>query len=205
MRCALLMMVALLGLGRPAGGQDNACGTRHVVTIEADGRASRGSKEQLRRVVANGLSVRVGLQVDSNGDGVPEVSHWADAGFLTEFEGEVFAQLADIQRQTPLRGQARMPMPAGRQRWSGLIGTNGTLESHFRRRLGAAIGAGAEHVVPRHRRGGVLGRVANGLGSFERPTVGVVSMIPGPEGCKRLPRLRASQLAAILVPSGCKG
>jgi hypothetical protein len=131
MRCTLVMIVILFGMTLPVRGQDSACGIRHLVTIEADGSVSRGSKEQLRRVVENGLSVRVGLQIDANGDGVAEVSHWADAGFLTEFEGEVFAQLADIQRQSPLRGQARVPMPAGRQRWTGLIGTNGTLESHF--------------------------------------------------------------------------
>lgn len=44
--------------------------------------------------------------IDGNGDGVADLAHWADSGFVTEFEGEVFAQIADIQRQSPQRGQA---------------------------------------------------------------------------------------------------
>lgn len=44
---------------------------------------SRGTKVDLRRVVASGMPLRVSWSIDGNGDGV-----------------------ADIQRQSPLRGQA---------------------------------------------------------------------------------------------------
>ncbi len=57
--------------------------------------------------------------------------HWSDSGFLTEFEGEIFAQFADIQAQGPRLGKASISMPAKRKRWSGLVGTNGVLESNF--------------------------------------------------------------------------
>ena len=107
------------------------CSTGHLVTVEADGGVSRGSKAQLRQAMADGTPVRVGWGLDTDGDNVPELSHWADAGFITDFDGEVFAQLADIQRQQPMRNPARVVMPAGRQRWTGLLGTNGRLESHF--------------------------------------------------------------------------
>lgn len=111
--------------------QDLACGSGHLVTIAPDGAVVRGSKDLLRQAVGNGLPVRIGWQLDANNDGVVDLSHWTDAGFLTEFEGEIFAQINDIQRQAPMRGKARVVMPSGRQRWSGLLGTTGMLESHF--------------------------------------------------------------------------
>jgi hypothetical protein len=124
-----LLTIGLLFVPTAAFAQ--VCGAGHLVTVEADGTVARGSKAQLRRVIADGTPVRVGWGLDTNGDNVPELSHWADAGFITDFDGEVFAQLADIQRQQPMRNPARVVMPTGRQRWTGLLGTNGRLESHF--------------------------------------------------------------------------
>ena len=103
----------------------------HLVTIEPDGRASEGSKEALRKAFQAGLPLRVGWSLNFDADPEPEVTHWSDGGFLTEFEGEVFAQLADIQAQGPRLGKASISMPAKRKRWTGLIGTNGVLESNF--------------------------------------------------------------------------
>jgi hypothetical protein len=102
-----------------------------LATVEADGRVSAGSKEAVRVAVRAGLPLRIGWGLDVDGDGKPEVSHWADASFLSEFEGEVFAQIHDIQRQSLMGGRATIALPEGRQRWSGLLGTNGKLESHF--------------------------------------------------------------------------
>ena len=127
----ILTTLALLVLASPAYAQDSACGTGHLVTIAADGAVLRGSKEGLRRAVGNGLPVRIGWQLDANNDGVTDIAHWTDASFVSEFEGEIYAQIDDSQRQSPLRGQARVLMPTGRQRWSGLVGTTGLLESHF--------------------------------------------------------------------------
>lgn len=103
----------------------------HLVTVEPDGRATEGSKDAVRKAFRAGLPLRVGWSLSFDADPEPEVSHWSDGGFLTEFEGEIFAQLADIQAQGPRRGQASISMPVKRKRWSGLIGTNGVLESNF--------------------------------------------------------------------------
>lgn len=108
-----------------------ACGAGHLVTIAGDGSVSRGSKDRLRRAVEHGLPIRVGWTIKSDRPGVPDFSHWTDAGFVTLFEGETFAQIDDIQRQGPVVGKARVIMPAGAKRWSGIIGTNGMLEGHF--------------------------------------------------------------------------
>lgn len=103
----------------------------HLVTIEPDGQASEGSRDALRDAFRAGLPLRVGWSLSFDDDPEPEVTHWSDGGFLTEFEGEIFAQLADIQAQGPRTGTRSILMPAKRKRWSGLIGTNGVLESNF--------------------------------------------------------------------------
>jgi hypothetical protein len=103
----------------------------HLVTVEPDGRASEGSKDALREAFRAGLPLRVGWSLSFDDDAEPEVRHWSDSGFLTEFEGEIFAQFADIQAQGPRLGKASILMPAKRKRWSGLVGTTGVLESNF--------------------------------------------------------------------------
>ena len=103
----------------------------HLVTIEQDGSASAGSKDKLREAVRAGLPVRVGWSLNFDDDPEPDVRHWSDPGFLTEFEGEIFAHLADIQAQGPRRGKASIGMPATRKRWSAIVGTTGVLESNF--------------------------------------------------------------------------
>jgi len=126
----LIASIVAFQFASPVQAQES-CGSGHLVTIGADGAVISGSKEQLRRAVGQGLPVRVGWQLDANNDGVVDLAHWTDAGFVTEFEGEIFAQINDIQRQSPVRAQTRVLMPEGRQRWSGLLGTTGLLESHF--------------------------------------------------------------------------
>ena len=129
---SLSLFVSLaLGFSAPALAQDIACGARHLATIEADGSISRGAQAALLRAVGDGQPIRVGWSLDPDGDGKPDLTHWTDASFLTEFEGHVFAQIEDIQRQSPMRGQARVAMPTGRMRWTGILGTNARLEGHF--------------------------------------------------------------------------
>jgi hypothetical protein len=129
MRFARLAVMALLPL-LSTGAAASSC-PLHLVTIEPDGSASEGSKDAVREAFRAGLPLRVGWSLNFDADAEPEVVHWSDSGFLTEFEGEIFAQLADIQAQGPRLGKASISMPAKRKRWSGLVGTNGVLESNF--------------------------------------------------------------------------
>jgi hypothetical protein len=103
----------------------------HLATIEADGTVSHGSKEALLKIVRSGIPIRVGWSLDFNKDGKPELAHWADAMFLSEFEGHVYAQINEIQRQTPKRGKERIDLGEKSQKWTGLIGTNGILAGRF--------------------------------------------------------------------------
>lgn len=96
-----------------------------------DGRPSAGSKEALRAAVAAGTPIRVWWGIDADRDGRHDVTHWADAVFLTEFEGEIFTQLTEIRRQSPRAGTAHVNLYAEPVRWSASLGSNGTLEGAF--------------------------------------------------------------------------
>jgi hypothetical protein len=103
----------------------------HLLTVEPGGIVSAGSKEVLISAVRSGTPIRVGWSLDFNSDGKAELAHWADAIFLTEFEGEIFTQITEIQRQGPIRGKARIDLGDKPLHWTGLLGTNGTLEGRF--------------------------------------------------------------------------
>jgi len=130
MRIGLLTVGIVLLVEAGGGAQGLSC-EGHLVTIAPDGGVREGSKQALRDAMRKGTSIRVGWAIDGNGDGVADVSHWADASFLTAWQGEVFAQVPDIQRQAPRIDPTRIEMPAGEQRWTGLLGTTGTLSGHF--------------------------------------------------------------------------
>lgn len=96
-----------------------------------DGAPSAGSKDALRAAVNAGTPIRVSWSFDINRDGKYEVVHWADAIFLTEFEGEIFTQITEIRRQSPKAGTAHINFHPEPVRWTGSLGTNGILESAF--------------------------------------------------------------------------
>jgi hypothetical protein len=102
-----------------------------LLVVEQDGRVSAGSKMRLQSAVRMGLPLRIGWSVDFDHDGKPDLSHWADAVFITEFEGEVFTQIVEIRRQTPKRGAGHIELSATPLRWTGSIGSNGFLEGAF--------------------------------------------------------------------------
>jgi hypothetical protein len=126
----IAIAIAIAALTLPAAASTSTCPV-HLATIEPDGNASAGSKDALRNAFRAGLPLRVGWSLNFDDDAEPEVTHWSDGGFLTEFEGEIFAQFDDIQAQGPRTGTRSIQMPAKRKRWSGLVGTNGVLESNF--------------------------------------------------------------------------
>jgi hypothetical protein len=125
---ALGLMAALLVEGRPVAAQ--SCSISLLV-VEQDGRVSAGSKDVLNSAVAAGLPLRVGWSIDADGDGKPDLSHWADALFVTQFEGEVFTQIVEIRRQTPRRGEKHVELSPTPIRWTGSIGSDAFLEGAF--------------------------------------------------------------------------
>ena len=125
-----ILWVLMFCVSSPAVFGSDAICPGHLATVERSedgGVITAGSKEALRAAVLAGRSLRVGWEFDWNSDGQVDITHWADASFLSEFEGEIYTQVTTINRQQPRPGQKRIHLPAGR--WTGLLGTNGLLVS----------------------------------------------------------------------------
>ncbi len=105
--------------------------SQHLVSVERDGRVTQGSLEKLRQAYRQGARLRVGWEFDFAGDDEPEISHWADAGFISEFQGVISAQVGDIERQAPRMDEGRIDFNGTAQRWSGLISSDGSLLGRF--------------------------------------------------------------------------
>jgi hypothetical protein len=128
-RCVVLAILVFVLVSVPAASAQGC--SPPLLVVEQDGRVSAGSKERLRSVVRMGLPLRIGWSIDFDRDGKPDLSHWADAAFITEFEGEVFTQIVEIRRQTPKRGEGHVELSAAPLRWTGSIGSTGLLEGAF--------------------------------------------------------------------------
>ncbi|MEL7198764.1 MAG: hypothetical protein AAGL10_10660 [Pseudomonadota bacterium] len=101
---------------------------RPLFATDLDGNPTHGSKDALVSAVNKGRSIRIGWGLDFDGDGQSELTHWADAQFLSVWEGEVFAQVAAIHTQRPRRGKADITLSDPFVEWRGSIGTTGKLE-----------------------------------------------------------------------------
>ena len=142
-RACASMVIALIGCARapagpapasPAAAAPGAPGcAMPLLVVEEDGRISAGSKQRLRGAVQAGLPLRVSWSFDDDHDGKPELAHWADALFLSEHEGEVFTQIAEIRRQAPRTGERQIVLSSTPERWTGSLGSTGVLEGTFNR------------------------------------------------------------------------
>lgn len=113
-----------------------------------DGQPESGEKDAVRAAVARGEPLRIGWAIDFDQDGVGELIHWAVASFITEWEGEVFAQVQAIHRQRPVRDEGRVEMPTPWNEWRGILGTDGTLSGALSTpREGGRRGARAVRIV----------------------------------------------------------
>jgi hypothetical protein len=126
---SILIILACLCTLAPAA-RSQSCPIPLLV-VEQDGSVSSGSKERLHSAVQMGFPLRVGMSMDADGQGKDELSHWADALFVTSFEGEIFTQFAEIRRQTPKSGERHIELSSTPSRWTGSIGTDGFLEGAF--------------------------------------------------------------------------
>ena len=103
-----------------------------LASYNPQGEVLSGSTQNLLAAYRTGRPIRVGWRLDWDGDGDVDISHWADAPFLSEYRGALFAQVPEIHRQTPQRGEVDIRLPDRWQKWTGLISSNGTLHSRMR-------------------------------------------------------------------------
>jgi hypothetical protein len=126
------IVVSLLTLtATPMRAQERATCPQILYETGFDKRAVRGTKEALIAAVERGEPIRIGWFLDFNKDGAADVSHWADAQFLSVFEGEVFAQLSAIMEHSPMRGRAKVRLHIFAREWRGLLGSDGSLQGRF--------------------------------------------------------------------------
>ncbi|MEO0435916.1 MAG: hypothetical protein AAF098_03310 [Pseudomonadota bacterium] len=104
---------------------------KQLALISPSGKLQQGSLDRLLGAYRRGERFRLGWELDFDGDSKSDITHWADGLFLTEFKGHLFAQLPTIERQRPLDETGAIEFPVSTQRWSGLIGTDGSLVGRF--------------------------------------------------------------------------
>lgn len=96
-----------------------------------DGEPTFGAKDALAEAVNRGEPIRVGWAIDFDRDGVGELVHWADASFLTVWEGEVFAQINAIHTQSPKRGEGDVILREPYVEWRGALSSKGELDGRY--------------------------------------------------------------------------
>ncbi|MGF1606611.1 MAG: hypothetical protein ACFB22_09760 [Rhodothalassiaceae bacterium] len=104
---------------------------RPLAVIGFDAEVIAGSKQAVLSAADAGRRLRVGWSLDFDEDGEADLTHWADAGFVSVFEGEVFTQVPIAHRQIPQRGNAAIELSETAETWSGLIGTDGRLRGRY--------------------------------------------------------------------------
>lgn len=97
---------------------------RLIYENNADGDALTGSKQELVEAVRQGQPVRI-VTVGRR------IEHAADAGFLSVFEGEVFAQIEAIEAQRPTLNPTRMGYRDPGTKWRMIVGTNGMVTAQM--------------------------------------------------------------------------
>lgn len=102
-----------------------------LYATDFDKQVSHGSKDALIAAVDRGEPIRVGWQFDFDEDGVSDLSHWADAAFLSIWEGEVFTQVDAVHTQTPMQGDRNIALRSPYAEWRGSLGSDGTLEGRY--------------------------------------------------------------------------
>ena len=102
-----------------------------VLATDFDGNVTKGSKAALIDYIREGKPVRVGWQLDFNGDKKPDFDHWVEATYITILEEEVFTQIDPIYAQGPNRKVPQVEIYPDGTKWTAVIGTNSKLLNRF--------------------------------------------------------------------------
>lgn len=102
-----------------------------IFSTDFDRKVSHGSKDALITAVNSGRPIRVGWEMDFDDDDVGDLSHWADAAYLSIFNGDVFTQVDAVHAQTPDRQEGAVRLRTPYAEWRGSLGSNGVLEGSY--------------------------------------------------------------------------
>lgn len=109
----------------------NAQSYEIILETDFDGLVTKGSKVELIQQVRDGKSLRVGWQLDFDGDQKADLEHWIEATFITILGGELFTQIDPIYAQGPNLEIPQVEIFPDDTRWTAIIGTNGQLLNRF--------------------------------------------------------------------------
>lgn len=96
-----------------------------------DRQSTHGTRDALIEAAERGEPIRILWALDFDKDGIADLSHAADASFLSIYEGEVFTQLDAIHSQRLIRGEGDIKLTDSYSQWHGSIGTNGVLSGAY--------------------------------------------------------------------------
>ncbi len=102
-----------------------------LLKTDFEGKVIEGSIEALIAEIEKGSPIRVGWQLDFNGNKESDLEHWIDAEFLSVLNGHVFNQISPIYRQIPKAEIPQVEIVASPMMWTAIIGTNGKLLSRY--------------------------------------------------------------------------
>jgi len=102
-----------------------------LLSMNAAGQITAGSRKAVLAAAERGDALRVGWRIGWGKGPNDNVLHWANAAFVTVFEGEVFAQMPPIHAQAPVPGKAHVVLTKTTHTWIASIGTDGQMVSRF--------------------------------------------------------------------------
>ncbi len=102
-----------------------------VLATDFEGNVTQGTKEDLIKYSREGKPVRVGYQLDFDGDKMADFDHWVEATFITILKNEVFTHINPIYMQGPDMDIPQILIFPSPTQWTAVLGTNGKLLNRF--------------------------------------------------------------------------
>lgn len=128
---ALIAAYGLAAIATPLLAQTTARCEQPIYEIDFDGTVLSGSKSELLRAAQHGEPMRVGWDLDFDGDKKSDLSHWSDARFISILGTEVATQVQSIHRQIPEIESGNVKLPEAYTQWHGLLDSQGVLQGRF--------------------------------------------------------------------------
>ncbi|WP_444885439.1 hypothetical protein [Microbulbifer sp. PSTR4-B] len=102
-----------------------------ILEVDFDGVVIAGSKQRLVNVALSGEPMRVGWDLDFDGDKQSDLTHWSDAQFTSVVSGEVATKVQSVHRQIPRLEDEKIELSTDFGQWHGLLDSRGILLGRF--------------------------------------------------------------------------
>ena len=105
-----------------------------MLVVDQGGEVLSGSLDDLVEAVHAGAPIRVGWELAFNMPDEEEARrlvHWTDAGFVSTWQGHVFAQIDDIYQQGPIMDEPGIHLIPGPHGWTAILGTTGEMRQVY--------------------------------------------------------------------------